>query len=187
MRPGNTHTPLVFDSSPLNYFARAGHLALLEKLADGRPCFMTTVVADEVQRGASRHSRLHMVGAQPWLTAVNDDSLRFISLFATFHSRLGGSARETKDLGEATTLAYAELHHCTAVIDDRAGRSAGLAYGVSVSSSLHLICHGLRNGLIAEGPACAVVDALRDSEAFLPCDGSTILGWARSEGLLDPA
>ncbi|WP_052397020.1 hypothetical protein [Streptomyces sp. NRRL F-5123] len=187
MTAGDPKSPLVFDSSPLNYFARSGHLALLEKLVDGRACFMTTVVADELQRGASRHSRLHMVGAQPWLTAASDDSLQFLRLFAMFHSRLGGSSRDTKDLGEATTLAYAELHHCTAVIDDRAGRNAGIALGVSVSSSLHLICHGLRNGLIAEESACTVVDALRDAEAFFPCDGTTFMGWARSEGLLDPA
>jgi hypothetical protein len=30
-----------------------------------------------------------------------------------------------------------------------------------------------------------VVDVLRDHEAFLPCDGSTFLEWARAEGLLE--
>jgi predicted nucleic acid-binding protein len=176
---------LVFDSSPLNYFTRAGHLDTLEKLVEDRACLITTAVAEELQRGASRNSRLHMIGAQPWLSVVNDDSMRFLSLFSTFHGRLGGSRRDMKDIGEATTLAYAELHRCTAVVDDRVGRNIGTAYGISMSSSLHLLCHGLRNQLIAEEDACSVVDALRDAEAFLPCGGSDFLDWARAEGLLD--
>ncbi|MFI0940347.1 hypothetical protein [Streptomyces sp. NPDC021020] len=186
MTAADLRARLVFDSSPLNYFARIGHLDVLEKIVDGRTCLMTNAVAHELRRGASRHSRLHAIGFQPWLSEVNDDSLPFLSLFSSFHNRLGGSEREGKDIGEATTLAYAVLHHCTAVIDDKAGRNLGAAHGVPLSSSLHLLCHGLRGGLIAEEHACAVVDALRDAEAYLPCGGEEFLDWARAEGLLDP-
>jgi predicted nucleic acid-binding protein len=187
MTPATLGACLVFDSSPLNYFARAGHLDVLEKIVEGRDCLMTTAVAQEIRRGASQQSRLHMVGTQLWLREVNDDSLEFLGLFSIFHGRLGGGREGMKDLGEAATLAYAELHHCTAVIDDRAGRNAGIARDITMSNSLHLICHGLRNLLITEEHACSIVDALRDAEAFLPCGGSEFLGWARSEGLLDPA
>lgn len=186
MTEADLRSRLVFDSSPLNYFTRAGHLDVLEKLVDGRTCLMTSAVAEELRRGATRHSRLHMIGSQAWLTEVNDDSLRFLGLFSDFHGRLGGSQRQMKDIGEATTLAYAELHGCTAVIDDRVGRNVGAAEGVSLSSSLHLLCHGLRHGLVSEDHACSVVDALRDAEAFLPCGGAEFLDWARAAGLLDP-
>jgi hypothetical protein len=37
---------------------------------------------------------------------------------------------------------------------------------------------------IEEAEAVQVIDLLRDHEAFLPCDGSTFLDWARAEGLL---
>jgi predicted nucleic acid-binding protein len=178
---------LVFDSSPLNYFARAGCLEVLEQLVEGRRCVMTAAVADELRRGVGRHNRLHQLAFQSWLEEVNDDSLQFLTLFATFHHRLGGGSEHVKDIGEAATLAYAELHACTAIIDDRAGRTAGAERGISLSSTLGLICHGLRKGLIEETQACAVVDALRDAEAFLPCDGDTFLGWARAEGLLEPS
>lgn len=179
-------TCLVFDSSPLNYFARSGQLDVLAKLIDGRTCLLTSAVAHEIRRGAARHSRLHLVGVQPWLIEANDDSLEFLALFSAFHNRLGGGTGDTKDLGEATTLAYAQLHGYTAVIDDRAGRNVAIAHGVPVSTTLQLICHGLRNNLLYERQACAVVDALRDAEAFLPCGGSDFIEWARAEGLLDP-
>jgi hypothetical protein len=145
---------------------------VLEKIVEGRTCLMTSAVAQELQRGASRYTRLHMVGAQPWLCVVSDDSLAYLASFSAFHARLGGGTGDMKDLGEATTLAYAELHGLTAVID---------------STTLQLICHGIRNGLVTDDQACAVVDALRDVEAFLPCSGSDFIEWARAEGLLDPA
>jgi predicted nucleic acid-binding protein len=183
----NMGTRLVFDSSPLNYFARANLLDVLEKLVAGHTCLLTSAVAQELQRGASRYTRLHMVGAQPWLREVSDDSLAYLASFSAFHARLGGGTGDMKDLGEATTLAYADLHGCTAIIDDRAGRNIGIAHGVSISTTLQLICHGIRNGLVTDDQACAVVDALRDVEAFLPCSGSDFIDWARAAGLLDPA
>jgi hypothetical protein len=29
-----------------------------------------------------------------------------------------------------------------------------------------------------------LIDALRDTEAWFPCDGATFFAWARSQGLL---
>jgi hypothetical protein len=39
--------------------------------------------------------------------------------------------------------------------------------------------------LRGQAEAIVVIDILRDHEAYLPCEGSTFLGWARAEGLLD--
>ncbi len=112
--------PLVFDSSPLNYFARSGQLQVLEKLIAGRRCLITPAVEEEILRGAARYSRLHQVLSQPWLEVDPTTPLEMLILFSEYHSSLGGG---TKDVGEATTLAYAEFHGYVAVVDDKAARS----------------------------------------------------------------
>jgi predicted nucleic acid-binding protein len=174
---------LVFDSSPLNYFARSNQLAVLEALAKGRDCVATQAVADELLRGATRFAQLYQVATLPWLRIVDEQSLTFLSLFSEYHRRLGGGSR---NVGEATVLAYAELHGATACIDDRVAVRHGRERGVSLTGSLALVCDGLRQGILNEAGACAVVDLLVDHEAFLPCDGATFLDWARREGHLDP-
>ena len=51
------------------------------------------------------------------------------------YSRLGGGGR---NIGEAATLAYAELHGMTAFVDDRVGRRHGRERGVVVTGTLEL-------------------------------------------------
>ena len=45
---------LVFDSSPLNYFARSNQLPVLGKLVSGEACLITRAVEDELLRGGSK-------------------------------------------------------------------------------------------------------------------------------------
>lgn len=172
---------LAFDSSPLNYVARASQLPFLEKLVAGKTCVITRAVEDELLRGASKHVQLYQVTAQTWIRVVEDSSIGFLQLFSEYHARLGGGDH---NIGESATLAYAELHGLTACVDDRAARRHGQQRGVPLTSTLELICHGIRSHIIEEPEAVGVVDLLCDHEAFLPCDGSTFLAWARSEGLL---
>jgi predicted nucleic acid-binding protein len=173
---------LVFDSSPLNYFARSNQLPVLAKLVSGSSCFITRAVEEEILRGGPKSAQLYQVPAQPWLTVVDDSSIEFLKLFSEYHSRLGGGGR---NIGEATVLAYAELRGLTAVVDDRAGRHHGAERGIAVTGTLELLCQGIRARIMGESEAIVVVDVLRDHEAYLPCEGSTFLGWARAEGLLD--
>jgi predicted nucleic acid-binding protein len=173
---------LVFDSSPLNYFARSNQLAVLGKLVSTNSCVITRAVEEELLRGGSKHAQLYQVPAQTWLTVVDDSSIEFLKLFSEYHGRLGGGGR---NIGEATVLAYAEVRGIAAVVDDRAGRRHGVERGVTVTGTLELLCSGIRSKLMEESEAVTVVDILRDHEAFLPCDGSTFLEWARAEGLLE--
>lgn len=53
-----------------------------------------------------------------------------------------------------------------------------------MTSTLELMCQGIRSHVIEESEAVQVVDLLRDHEAFLPCDGATFLDWARAGELL---
>lgn len=46
-----TGSRLAFDSSPLNYMARAGQLPLLEKLVAGSECVIIQAVEEELLRG----------------------------------------------------------------------------------------------------------------------------------------
>jgi predicted nucleic acid-binding protein len=172
---------LAFDSSPLNYIARASKLPFLEKLVVGNDCVITRAVEEELLRGASKHIQLYQVSAQEWIRVVDDSSIAFLQLFSEYHSRLGGGGR---NIGESATLAYAELHGLTACIDDRAARRHGQERGVPLTGTLELVCRGIRSNVVEEADAIQVVDLLCDHEAFLPCDGSTFLGWARAEGLL---
>ncbi len=176
-----TGARLVFDSSPLNYFARSNQLSALGELVINDTCLITRAVDDEILRGAPKYAQLYQVSAQPWITVVDDSSIEFLKLFSEYHSRLGGGGR---NIGEATTLAYAELNGMTAFVDDRAGRRHGRERGVIVTGTLELLCKGIRASSLQEAQAASVVDLLRDHEAFLPCDGATFLDWARSEGLL---
>lgn len=176
-----TSSRLVFDSSPLNYIARAVQLPFLEKLVASRECVITHAVEDELLRGASKHAQLYQVSAQSWIRVVEDSSIGFLQLFSEYHARLGGGGH---NIGESTTLAYAELHGLTACIDDRAARRHGQQRGVALTSTLELMCSGIRGHIIEESEAIRVVDLLCDHEAFLPCDGSTFLDWARAEDLL---
>jgi predicted nucleic acid-binding protein len=172
---------LVFDSSPLNYFARSNQLSALGELVVNDTCFITRAVEDELLKGGSKYAQLYQVSIQPWITVVDDSSIEFLRLFSEYHSRLGGGQR---NVGEATTLAYAELQGMAAFVDDRVGRRHGRERGLVVTGTLELLCQGIRNHVLEESEAASIIDLLRDHEAFLPCDGVTFLDWARAEGLL---
>src|ERR1700722_5471443 len=163
---------LVFDSSPLNYFARSNQLSILGKLVDGHACVITRAVEDELLRGASKYAQLYQISTQPWVTVVDDSSIEFLKLFSLYHSRLGGGGH---NIGEATTLAFAELHGLTAFVADRGGRPHGRDRGITVSGTLELICQGIRDRTLDEPEAREIVDHLCDHEAFLPCDGAGFL------------
>ncbi|WP_424528169.1 hypothetical protein ACOZ38_01385 [Sphaerisporangium viridialbum] len=113
---------------------------------------------------------------------MDESALDYLTLFSEYHGRLG---RGSRNIGEATTLAYAEFHNIIAVIDDRVGRRHGSERAVKVTGTLELLCKGIRDGCVELGEAVAVVDLLIDHEAFLPCDGAGFIAWARTEGLLE--
>nr|WP_062338352.1 hypothetical protein [Herbidospora sakaeratensis] len=174
---------LVIDSSPLNYFARSNQLPVLEKLLSGRSCLITKAVEEELLVGASKHPKLYQVSIQPWITVAEEFTRDFYALLTMYHLRLGGGKR---DIGEAMTLAYAEVHGITAMIDDRSARKYGKSRGVKMTGTLELLCQNIRKSMISTENACEVIDLLAEHEAFLPCDGDTFIAWAQAEGLLDP-
>jgi len=174
-------TCLVFDNSPLSHFARAGELATLEAITNQYCCVVTQAVLDEIEKGAVERSELGDVALLGWLRVVRVDGLAELQAFAEYANRLGSGEH---DIGEASTLAWAEINHAVAVIDERAGARHGIERGVEVHGTLWLIVTGFKSDVLTESDCISLVDALRDSEAWFPCDGATFFEWARSSGLL---
>jgi predicted nucleic acid-binding protein len=172
---------LVFDSSPLSHFARADELETLAEITASHERFVTQAVLDELSRGVADHPLLADVSRLPWLVRVRSDSLAELAVFAEYARVLGSGAR---DVGEASTLARAEIDGQIAIVDERAGTRLGRERGLEVHGTLWLIAEGYSAGLLGDAQAEDLVDALSDAEAWFPCRGSEFLDWARSEGLL---
>jgi hypothetical protein len=67
--------------------------------------------------GTSLHAELAAVPECEWIHVVRVDDLRELQVFAEYAARLGSGER---DIGEASTLAWAEIHAATAVVDLKA-------------------------------------------------------------------
>jgi predicted nucleic acid-binding protein len=170
---------LVFDTSPLSHFARAGRLDALRSVVAGHRCVVTAAVADELAN-AARHPEI--TGADwTWLEPVKVDSLALLGVFGAYARILGSGPR---DVGEAATLAWAEVNGAIAVVDEAAGRRAAQTRGVEVHGTLWLVTEAVRAEALGDSDAVALVEALRQSGAWLPCTGQEFLAWARQNGLL---
>jgi predicted nucleic acid-binding protein len=172
---------LIFDNSPLSHFARAGQLPGLERITANADRLVTEAVLGELDRGAELHIELKIIRTLDWLQVVRVDRLQELAVFAEYARVLGSGAR---DIGEAATLAWAEVNSATAIVDERAGTRLGRQRGVEVHGTLWLIVEGYRNGVLGGPEAEHLVDALSDAEAWFPCRGSEFIAWAQSEGLL---
>lgn len=171
---------LVFDASPLSHFARADHVHTLRKITGAHRCTVTQAVLDEISAGAHKYPELGNADLT-WLEVVPVDSLDAMRILFEYARVLGSGSR---DVGEATTLTFAEMHGAVAIVDEAAGRAAGWARGVTVHGTLWLVAEGFKATLLSEADAVALVDQLRAAEAWFPCDGKKFLAWARAEGLL---
>ncbi|MEQ1737050.1 MAG: hypothetical protein ABL886_11685, partial [Rhodoglobus sp.] len=173
---------LVFDSSVLNAFARANRLADLERLTRGSTHVTTRAVLEELANGVSLYPLLAEVAQQPWLRSVSVDSLAELVAFNEYVRTLGSSSR---NIGEASVLAHAEIHSAVAFVDDQAAVRAGKDRGVNVRRSLGVISEGINRQILARDEASALVDELvRLGGARLPCDGASFEAWAEGRGLL---
>jgi predicted nucleic acid-binding protein len=162
-------TALVFNSSPLSHFARAGRLAVLDRLTAAHRRVVPQAVLDELRAGEPVHPPLAC------------DDLAELRAFAHYVRVLGAGER---DIGEASVLAWAKVNRGIAVIDERAGTQAAHARGVAVHGTLWLIANGLNAGELLLPEAERLVDQLRSTDARLPCSGAEFFEWAKAQGLL---
>lgn len=172
---------LVFDTSPLSHFARAGRLAVLDRLTANYRRVTPRAVLDEVRGGELTHPPLADIRNVDWLEVVACDGLPELRAFAHYAQILGSGER---DVGEASVLAWAEVNAGIAVIDERAGTHAASMRGVVVHGTLWLITNGVSASELSLPDAERLVDQLRDTDARLPCTGATLFQWAKEHGLL---
>jgi predicted nucleic acid-binding protein len=173
-----TNLTLVFDASPLNHFARANELDTLRLLVADYTCVTTRAVRGELTLGAERFPEIAAALAADWIEVVSCDELRELVLFTKYINRLGNI---TRNMGEATVLAWAEAHSGIAYLDDREACRAGRSAGVTVHRTLQLIVAAFRATQLTESEAQQLVCSLASAEARFPqAAKDDLFGWART-------
>lgn len=109
------------------------------------------------------------------------DTLDEIRCFTAWARRLGA---EERNLGEASVLAAAELRSGIAITDDRQATKVARAYGAEVHGTVWLLAAACRTGKQTEAGAGNLIDALRATDARLPCSGADFPAYARRHHLL---
>lgn len=172
---------LVFDTAPLNHFARAGELDTLRQIVTGYRCLTTAAVLDELRDGATRDARIADALNLDWLEEVRTDELKVLYAFARYMDVLGNDHRNG---GEASVLAWVEVHGGVAYIDDQAGHNCARSRGINVRRTLNLILVACDDGLFDEIRAQELVNALVDEDARFPVAARhDLFEWAKDRGL----
>lgn len=135
---------------------------------------------EEVEAAASR-TLITRARYDDWLERVRVDGLPELRALARYIRVLGAGDR---NLGEATVLAWAEVHSAIAVIDDRVARAAGRARNVEVHGSLWLMFEAYNQGALDQRRVESLINRLVDSEAWFPCSSANAFEWAKRNGLL---
>jgi predicted nucleic acid-binding protein len=170
---------LVFDTSPLVHFARAGKLGVLRSLVEDFECVTTKAVFGELRGGLAPRPETAALLELDWLATVPCDELDELYLFGMYMNRLGNLARNA---GEATVLAWAEAHSAAAYVDDQVACNVGRARGVAVHRTLQLVISGYRMNILNEAEASDLIKALADTDARFPhAARDDLLGWARAQ------
>ena len=143
-------TTAVFDSSVLSPFARAGRLDDLRTMFEGMTLVTTSAVREELLNGVGDHPALRTVLDAEWLLTAATDGIQVLLAFVAYRRIFGGC---TRDVGEATVLAYAEVHGATAVIDEQVAVKHGRDRGVTVIRTLSPIADCIDQGRFDLGVA----------------------------------
>lgn len=171
---------LAWDTSPLLHAIRAEKIDLLGLIAQHcgrtpRRNVTTQAVVSEIS-----HYGLPLAGLD-WLEVVHVDDLAEIEALVAWMARVAGAK---SNHGEATVLAWAEVHRAVAVVDDADARRIGLREGLDVRGSLRVVADAVRVGDITAHAATALVDAMIATGARYPCPRGGFVTWARQHRLL---
>jgi predicted nucleic acid-binding protein len=170
---------LVFDTSPLNHFARAGELRALRDLVTDFECVTTKAVLGELRKGADTYPAIQDALDLDWIRIVPCDELDELYLFGQYMNRLGNFERNA---GEASVLAWAEAHSAAAYVDDQVACNVGRSRGVRVHRTLQLVISAFRTGRIDESSAQSLIKSLADNDARFPAAArDDLFGWARAQ------
>ncbi|MCB1004724.1 MAG: hypothetical protein KDB35_11130 [Acidimicrobiales bacterium] len=173
--------PIVFDTTCVSHFARAGRLDVLDSVTRGWDRIIPNEVAAEIHRGVDSHPALATVFSQSWLRIVELDMPEVVYA-ATFKGELGGAP--DAHLGECAALAWVKEHGGLAIIDDSAACALADHHEVAFRGTLSLVVLGFKSDLVDRDAAERLVDELASTDMRLPVDGAGLFAWAYSNGLL---
>ncbi|WP_329134604.1 hypothetical protein OG552_19385 [Streptomyces sp. NBC_01476] len=171
---------LVWDTSPVFHAIKAGKIEILGDIAqNGQGCARRNVTTQAVISEINSY-RLSLADME-WLEVVHVDDLAELEALVAWMSRVSGAK---SNHGEATVLAWAEIHGGKAVIDDGDARRIGRREGLDVWGSLRVVAESVSSGYTTPYVAAALVDAMIDSGARYPCARGQFINWAKLKGLL---
>ncbi|GAB3169466.1 hypothetical protein GCM10027059_34410 [Myceligenerans halotolerans] len=171
------HPLLVIDNTCLSGFATAGIMHALKDLTVGFRVGTTEMVRNEFAAGPSALSEI------AWVELLPEQGMEELVALAAYVQAIGPG---THDQGEATVFASAQVRQAIAITDDaQATRIARRMRTVKVHGSLWLLIRAYKDGKIDSRRAAEILDLLRASGSRYPCDGATLLSWARQHNLLD--
>jgi predicted nucleic acid-binding protein len=171
---------LVWDTSPLLHAIKAGVIDRLGELATtwhgvAQRNVTTAAVLSEIAFHGLSTNQL------AWLEVVHVDDLAELDALVRWMQLVSG---QKSNHGEATVLAWAEIHSATAVIDDTDARRAAQKAGQPVQGSLRVLSDAVQDGEITEYAASALVDALLATGARYPFGQGGFIAWATAMKLL---
>ncbi|MEU4565957.1 hypothetical protein [Micromonospora sp. NPDC023956] len=172
---------LVLDTMILHHFTLADRLDVLQDLLLEADCWTTQVVVEELRVSAVSRSELTAACEVDWLRKAQLDTLDEVRCFTRWAARLGAGER---NLGEASVLAAAELRQGVAITDDGDARRVARAHGARVHGTIWLLAASCQKGKQTETAAGNLIDALRATDARLPCSGADFPTYARRHDLL---
>jgi hypothetical protein len=131
-------TSLVFDTTTLSHFARAGRTGELRMaVADDEPVLLAEVAA-ELARGVPGYPALGSAAAEGWLKQAELEELPELAAFARYKGELGGGPERNN--GEAAVLAWVSVNGGAAIIDE-VGRSRDRSLGTLASPRVTVTAH----------------------------------------------
>lgn len=174
---------LVFDTTALSHFARAGRIDELRMaVADDEPVLLAEVAA-ELARGVSSYPSLGSAAAGGWLKQVELEELAELAAFARYKGELGGGPE--RNSGEAAVLAWVSVNGGIAIIDEAVARAIGDRERLQVHGSLWLLIRSFRTCALDRATLEAIVDDLIGTGMRLPVStGAELFAWAYRDGFL---
>jgi predicted nucleic acid-binding protein len=176
-------TSLVFDTTALSHFARAGRTDELRiAVADDEPVLLAEV-AGELVHGIPGHPSLGSATAGGWLKQVQLEELPELAAFARYKGELGGGPERNN--GEAAVLAWVSVNGGIAIIDEVAARAIGHRQRLQVHGSLWLLIRSFKTRVHDRATVEAIVDDLIGTGMRLPVgSGAALFAWAYGAGVL---
>lgn len=171
--------PFAWDASALHAALTADRGDVLGELAavvagPGARHITTAVVVEELAG--------HQLGAPAWVDIEDGDSLAELRALARWATLVGSSSLHNR--GEATVLAWAEVHDGIPILDDDDAKNVAQQHGIEAHGTLWVIAGAAKRGHLTVGSASNLVELLRTNGARYPFPPGGFELWAGKNHLL---